>query len=50
MYGGSEAGSYLRLTDFASLNSRLESDTEERRPTDQDSRFRDVAISCSDKV
>ena len=27
---GSEEGSYLRLKDFCSLNSRLESNTEER--------------------
>ena len=30
MCSGSEAGSYLRLIDFVSLNSRLESNKEER--------------------
>ena len=29
MCSGSEVGSYLRLKDFASLNSRLESNKEE---------------------
>ena len=31
MCSGSEAGSYLRLMDFVSLNSRLESNEEEEK-------------------
>ena len=34
MWSGSEEGSYLRLIDFVSLNSRLESKKEEERRLD----------------
>jgi len=34
MCSGSEAGSYLKLIDFVSLNSRLDSDKEEEEEED----------------
>jgi len=52
MCSGSEAGSYLRLTDFVLLNSRLESHTEEedgagRTPdADNDEQHREYDPEC----